>query len=126
MAAKSNKAKAVKNTVEKVAVATNDVPDGATEPNVDGTVKVFDGAGNVVGSITAEVAEEATTIIQPEEAVAAEPEETATAKEPEVKVEVIETYNDLRLNMTLRKGTVLTMPITRAHDLVSKILVKLI
>lgn len=38
------------------AVATDDVPEGALEDNKDGTVKVYDEAGNVVGIMTKEAA----------------------------------------------------------------------
>ncbi len=40
-----------------VAIATNDVPDGALEPNEDGSVNVYDGQGNKTGTVPAEVAE---------------------------------------------------------------------
>lgn len=42
---------------EKVAVATDNVPAGATEKNADGTLNVYDAAGNIVGSVTEEEAE---------------------------------------------------------------------
>ena len=53
-----------------VAYLTNDVPEGALEENPDGTLKIYDEQGNVVGSITKEKAEElaaaVTTVIQTE------------------------------------------------------------
>lgn len=42
---------------EKVAVATDNVPAGAMEKNADGTLNVYDAAGNIVGSVTEEEAE---------------------------------------------------------------------
>lgn len=42
---------------EKVAVATDNVPAGATETNTDGTVNLYDAAGNIVGSVPEEEAE---------------------------------------------------------------------
>ena len=42
---------------EKVAVATDNVPEGATETNADGTVNLYDAAGNITGSVTKEEAE---------------------------------------------------------------------
>lgn len=44
-------------STEKVAVTTNNVPEGATETNTDGTANVYDAAGNIVGSVTEEEAE---------------------------------------------------------------------
>ena len=44
---------------ENVAVATDNVPDGALEENPDGTVNVYDDAGKKVGTISKEEAEEA-------------------------------------------------------------------
>lgn len=41
----------------KVAVATDNVPEGATETNADGTVNLYDAAGNITGSVTKEEAE---------------------------------------------------------------------
>lgn len=41
---------------EKVAVATDNVPAGAMEKNADGTLNVYDAAGNIVGSVTEEEA----------------------------------------------------------------------
>lgn len=41
-----------------IAVATDDVPEGALEDNPDGTVKVYDESGNVVGSVSKDKAEE--------------------------------------------------------------------
>ena len=43
--------------VEKVAEATDDVPDGALEETLDGMIKVYDKEGRVVGKITKEQAE---------------------------------------------------------------------
>lgn len=40
-----------------IATVTDDVPEGALEDNEDGNVKVYDEEGNVVGSISKEVAE---------------------------------------------------------------------
>lgn len=37
-----------------VAVATDDVPDGAMEPNPDGTYNTYDENGNIAGTISAE------------------------------------------------------------------------
>ena len=42
---------------EKVAVATDNVPEGTTETNADGTVNLYDAAGNITGSVTKEEAE---------------------------------------------------------------------
>lgn len=43
------------NTVpERVATATDDVPDGALQPNPDGTYNTYDDEGNVTGTISAE------------------------------------------------------------------------
>ena len=42
---------------DKVAVATDNVPVGATETNADGTVNLYDAAGNIVGSVPEEEAE---------------------------------------------------------------------
>lgn len=42
---------------EKVAVATDNVPGGATEVNADGTVNLYDAAGNITGSVTKEEAD---------------------------------------------------------------------
>lgn len=42
---------------EKVAVATDNVPEGATEVNADGTVNIYDAAGNITGCIPKEEAE---------------------------------------------------------------------
>lgn len=44
-------------TTEKVAIATDNVPEGATETNADGTVNLCDAAGNIIGSVTKEEAE---------------------------------------------------------------------
>ena len=44
-------------TDQKVAVATDEVPEGALEDNADGTVNVYDAAGNKTGTIPAEEAE---------------------------------------------------------------------
>lgn len=41
------------------AVATNNVPDGALEPNADGSVNTYDEAGNKTGTITEKEAEKA-------------------------------------------------------------------
>lgn len=41
---------------EKIAVATDEVPEGALEDNADGTVNAYDAAGNKTGTITAEEA----------------------------------------------------------------------
>ncbi|MCM1578720.1 MAG: phage holin family protein [Ruminococcus sp.] len=41
---------------EKVAVATDEVPEGALEDNEDGTVNVYDAAGKKTGTVTAEEA----------------------------------------------------------------------
>ncbi|MBQ0067577.1 MAG: hypothetical protein KBS60_05305 [Phascolarctobacterium sp.] len=46
--------------VEKIAIATNNVPEGATEQNPDGTYNVYDAAGNMTGTISAEEYEAAT------------------------------------------------------------------
>ncbi len=40
-----------------VAIATDDVPDDALEPNEDGSVNVYDSQGNKAGTVPAEVAE---------------------------------------------------------------------
>ena len=44
-------------TTEKVAIATDNVPEGATETNADGTVNLYDATGNITGSVTKEEAE---------------------------------------------------------------------
>lgn len=44
-------------TTEKVAIATDNAPKGATETNADGTVNLYDAAGNITGSVTKEEAE---------------------------------------------------------------------
>lgn len=44
---------------ENVAVATDNVPDGALDENPDGTVNAYDDEGNKVGTVTKEEAEEA-------------------------------------------------------------------
>ena len=44
-------------TTEKVAIASDNVPEGATETNADGTVNLYDAAGNITGSVTKEEAE---------------------------------------------------------------------
>lgn len=44
-------------TTEKVAIATDNAPEGATETNADGTVNLYDTAGNITGSVTKEEAE---------------------------------------------------------------------
>ena len=41
---------------EKIAVATDEVPEGALEDNADGTVNAYDAAGNKIGTVTAEEA----------------------------------------------------------------------
>lgn len=41
---------------EKIAVATDEVPEGALEDNPDGTVNAYDAAGNKTGTVTAEEA----------------------------------------------------------------------
>ena len=46
-----------------IAVATDDVPEGALEENPDGTVKVYNAEGQVVGSITKEQAEAAAAAV---------------------------------------------------------------
>lgn len=43
----------------KNAIATNNVPEGALEDNPDGSVNVYNEAGEKVGTITAEEAKEA-------------------------------------------------------------------
>ena len=57
-------------TTEKVAIATDNVSEGATETNADGTVNLYDTAGNITGSVTKEEAEkmaaEATKIVDEE------------------------------------------------------------
>ena len=40
-----------------MAVATDNVPDGALKENEDGTVNTYDEAGNITGSVTKEEAE---------------------------------------------------------------------
>lgn len=47
------------NTNEKVAIATDNVPDGALQPNSDGTYNTYDENGNKTGTISAEEAEKA-------------------------------------------------------------------
>lgn len=57
-------------TTEKVAIATDNVPEGATETNADGTVNLYDAAGNITGSVTNEevekMAAEVTKIVDEE------------------------------------------------------------
>lgn len=48
---------------QNIAVATDNVPEGALEENPDGTVKVYNAEGQVVGSITKEQAEAATAAV---------------------------------------------------------------
>lgn len=48
---------------KNIAVATDNVPEGALEENPDGTVKVYNADGQVVGSITKEQAEAAAAAI---------------------------------------------------------------
>ena len=48
-------------TTEKVAIATDNAPEGATETNTDGTVNLYDAAGNITGSVTKEEAEKMAT-----------------------------------------------------------------
>ena len=45
------------------AVATDRVPDGALKENPDGTVNAYDAAGNKVGTVSAEAAEEAASSV---------------------------------------------------------------
>lgn len=45
------------------AVATDKVPDGALQKNPDGTVNAYDAAGNKVGTVSAEAAEEAASSV---------------------------------------------------------------
>ena len=40
-----------------LAIAIHNVPEGATETNADGTVNLYDAAGNITGSVTKEEAE---------------------------------------------------------------------
>ena len=44
-------------TTEKVAIATDNAPEGATETNADGTVNLYDAAGNITGNVTKEEAD---------------------------------------------------------------------
>ena len=57
-------------TTEKVAIATDNAPEGATETNADGTVNLYDAAGNITGSVTKEevekMAAEVTKIVDEE------------------------------------------------------------
>lgn len=48
---------------KNIAVATDNVPEGALEENPDGTVKVYNADGQVVGSITKEQAEAAAAAV---------------------------------------------------------------
>lgn len=48
---------------KNIAVATDNVPEGALEENPDGTIKVYNADGQVVGSITKEQAEAAAAAI---------------------------------------------------------------
>lgn len=48
---------------QNIAVATDNVPEGALEENPDGTVKVYNAEGQVVGSITKEQAEAAAAAV---------------------------------------------------------------
>ena len=52
-----NNGPAAVETTGNVAVATDNVPDGALEENEDGTVNTYNEAGNITGSVTKEEAE---------------------------------------------------------------------
>lgn len=52
-------ANAGETDVEKIAIATDNVPEDALKENTDGTVNVYDGAGNKVGTMPKEEAEAA-------------------------------------------------------------------
>jgi hypothetical protein len=49
----------INTTAEKVAIATDNVPDGALQENPDGTVNTYDADGNKTGTISAEEAKKA-------------------------------------------------------------------
>ena len=54
----------INTTADKVAIATDNVPDGALQQNPDGSFNTYDAAGNKVGAISAEEAEKATSNIE--------------------------------------------------------------
>ena len=54
----------INTTADKVAIATDNVPDGALQQNPDGSFNAYDAAGNKVGAISAEEAEKATSNIE--------------------------------------------------------------
>lgn len=53
-------------TTEKVAIATDNVPEGATETNADGTVNLYDAAGNMTKEEAEKMAAEVTKIVDEE------------------------------------------------------------
>lgn len=53
-------------TTEKVAIATDNVPEGATETNADGTVNLYDAAGSVTKEEAEKMAAEVTKIVDEE------------------------------------------------------------
>lgn len=54
----------INTTADKVAIATDNVPDGALQQNPDGSFNTYDAAGNKVGTISAEEAEKAASNIE--------------------------------------------------------------
>lgn len=54
----------INTTAEKVAIATDNVPDGALQENPDGTVNTYDADGNKTGTISAEEAERAASNVE--------------------------------------------------------------
>lgn len=62
---------------------TDDVPDGAMEPNPDGSTNVYDADGNVVGTISEEEAERlAGEAWQVQNSDVAEPEKPKRGRKP--------------------------------------------
>ena len=54
----------INTAAEKVAIATDNVPDGALQENPDGTVNTYDADGNKTGTISAEEAEKAASNVE--------------------------------------------------------------
>lgn len=90
-------------------VATDNVPDGALEPNEDGSVNAYDADGNKVGTVT------------PEEAAAAEAVAAKALEEQQnagkVKVKAAVRYLDKQLNEIVEAGTEFAVSRERAKEL---------
>lgn len=54
----------INTTADKVAVATDNVPDGALQPNPDGSFNTYDKDGNKTGTISADEMEKAASNIE--------------------------------------------------------------